>query len=103
VVTLSRRALLGKIRIQKSNIDDAEDFLWYDRLELGRLLIEGVERGIPVAEMARTAGLSRETVNTLMRKYWQGQHDEADLSGDWDRFEEWLAGLQPSTRRLLEG
>jgi DNA invertase Pin-like site-specific DNA recombinase len=94
-------ALFKQLRSKKLEIDDQEYFLRDDRLELGRLLIEGVEAFIPVAQLARATGISRETVYKLMRKYWQAERDRADTWDEWDSFEAWFASLKRSTTREL--
>lgn len=100
----THRQRLARLRQLKVRILIAEGFLADDRLDLGRQLIEGVEDGIPVAEMARATGSSRETAYKLMRKCWQNQRDlaDSDPAQFQDDFEAWTASLRPATRRLLE-
>jgi hypothetical protein len=99
---LQHRELFVHLKRRKVSIDDLEYEARSERLELGRLLIEGVESDVPIAKMARAAGVSRETAYKLMRRYWQDQRESADTFQEWDRFEDWLASLRSTTRKLLE-
>jgi hypothetical protein len=60
--------LLDRVRQQAEKTREAERRLDEERQRLRELVREANEEGIPVARIAREAGLSRQLVSSLVQK-----------------------------------